>query len=60
MLSTVFWSLYDVEVVSEKACYEWKSSSEETVGRGMALHTTKQFFDWLDNADQESDMESNS
>ncbi len=55
MLSTVLWSLYDVEVVSEKACYDWRDKGVETIGRGMALQTAKRFFDWLDGADQDSD-----
>ena len=60
MLSTVFWSLYDVELVSKKACYTWKHKGQEIIGREMALQNTKRFFEWLENADQESDMEINS
>ena len=57
MLSGIFWSLYDVEVVSEKSCCKWKHKCNASVGSGMAIQTTKQFFDWLENADQEESDE---
>ena len=57
MLSMIFWSLYDVEVVSERACHIWRNKETELAGRGMALQTTKRFFSWLDSAEQESDQE---
>ncbi len=55
MLSTVLWSLYDVEVVSEKACYDWRDKGVDSISRRMALQTAKRFFDWIDGADQDSD-----
>ena len=51
MLSMIFWSLYDVEVVSEKVCLQWKQQETEKTGRGMALQTSRSFFNWLDAAD---------
>jgi hypothetical protein len=44
--------LYDEDVISEEAFYAWYSSEEEMAGKGVAASSVKQFFTWLQNADE--------
>lgn len=53
----MFQALYDVEVVSEHACFEWKEKGSENYGRGVALMSAKNFLSWLETAETESDSE---
>jgi hypothetical protein len=57
ILNKMFMSLYDVEVVSESACVVWRNNGNESCGRGMALQSTKGFFNFLETAEVESDNE---
>ena len=53
----MFHTLYDVEVVSEQACFEWREKGSENFGRGVALISAKNFLCWLETAETESDSE---
>ena len=46
---------YDVEVVKESTFHEWREQDIELPGRGVALQSVKPFFEWLEQADLESD-----
>lgn len=54
----IFQSLYDVEAVCESAFKLWRDTQLQQTGSGVALQSVKEFFDWLDNAEMESDPES--
>ena len=45
VLQTIFHSLYDVEAVAED---NWRKRGSEQLGRGIALHSVKGFFEWLE------------
>ena len=55
LLNLLFNHLYDVEVVKESAFLEWKDQDSDLPGRGVALQSVKAFYEWLDQADPESD-----
>lgn len=52
VLRSLFDTLYDEDVISEEAFYSWYSSEEEMAGKGVAASSVKQFFTWLQNADE--------
>ena len=58
LLHNVFYHLYDVETIKETTFIDWLKRGTEDTGRGVALQSVKGFFDWLENADPESDNES--
>jgi len=46
MLS-VFYTLYDEEVISEESFYQWRDSNDRTTGKGNALVSVSQFYKFL-------------
>ena len=57
-MSKMFFSLYDVDVITEAVFIKWKEMGTEMFGRGVALQSVKNFFHFLDTAETESDTES--
>ncbi|XP_072330345.1 eukaryotic translation initiation factor 4 gamma 1-like isoform X3 [Scyliorhinus torazame] len=57
LLRTFFDVLYDEDVISEEAFYEWESSKDpaEQQGKGVALKSVTAFFTWLREAEEESE-----
>ena len=49
--------VYDVDVVNELSFYRWRDKGTERFGRGNAVISVKTFFDWLENAETESEGE---
>lgn len=45
-------------MVDEATFIEWRDHGTENIGKGNAVHALKQFFDWLNTANPESDPES--
>merc|ERR1712055_941016 len=60
LLHSIFDVLYDCDVISEDAFMEWEESTEpgEQEGKGVALKSCTQFFQWLKTAelDDEEDQ----
>jgi translation initiation factor 4G len=59
LLHSIFDTLYDCDVISEDAFLEWEESSEpgEQEGKGVALKSCTQFFQWLKTAEPEDEEE---
>ncbi len=57
MLQSTFENLFDEDIVSEEAFYEWERSNDpaEMEGKGVAINETKGFFKWLKDASEEDD-----
>uniref|UniRef100_A0A4W3HUS9 Eukaryotic translation initiation factor 4 gamma 1 n=1 Tax=Callorhinchus milii TaxID=7868 RepID=A0A4W3HUS9_CALMI len=57
LLRTFFDVLYDEDVISEEAFYQWESSKDpaEQQGKGVALKSVTAFFTWLREAEEESE-----
>ncbi|KAL7841977.1 hypothetical protein SRHO_G00236660 [Serrasalmus rhombeus] len=57
LLRMLFDALYDEDVIKEEAFYKWESSKDpaEQVGKGVALKSVTGFFNWLREAEEESD-----
>lgn len=55
MLSRMFNVIYDLEIVGEDTFRKWKDEGTESFGKGAAVATVKNFFDWLDSYETESD-----
>jgi len=55
LLHGMFNGLYDMEFVTEGAFKRWKDNGTENYGKGNCVVAAKDFFDWLDSADVESD-----
>jgi len=57
LLHTILELLYDKECISEEGLFEWEKSDdpEEQEGKGVALKSCNQFFNWLRTADEEDD-----
>jgi len=57
VLRSFFDMLYDEEIISEEAFYAWEQSTDpaEMAGKGVATNSVKQFFTWLQNADEVAD-----
>nr|XP_045007041.1 eukaryotic translation initiation factor 4 gamma 1 isoform X8 [Jaculus jaculus] len=57
LLRMFFDALYDEDVVKEDAFYSWESSKDpaEQQGKGVALKSVTTFFNWLREAEEESD-----
>ena len=51
----MFNRIYDLDVVGEEEFRRWKDKGTEGFGKGVALASVKNFFDWLDGAETESD-----
>lgn len=45
-------------MVDEATFVEWRDNGQENQGKGVAVHSLTDFFDFLENANQESDPES--
>ena len=58
VLRKLFDTLYDDDVVSEDAFYQWEKSKDtaESNGKGVALSSVNQFFLWLREAEEEEDQ----
>jgi translation initiation factor 4G len=52
MLSNVFNTLYDEEVITEEAFMTWKQDKHplRQEGKGPAFQATASFFEWLQSA----------
>jgi len=59
LLHSIFDVLYEVELISEDAFLAWEESTEpgEQEGKGVALKSCTQFFQWLKEAEPEDDPE---
>lgn len=59
LLHSIFDVLYDCDVISEDAFMEWEESTEqgEQEGKGVALKSCTQFFQWLKTAEPEDEEE---
>lgn len=57
LLRMFFDCLYDEDVISEDAFYQWESSKNpaEQKGKGVALKSVTAFFTWLREAEEESE-----
>ena len=58
IISRMFDSLYNIEVVSEESLIRWRDRPTEGVedyGRDVALEEARPFFEWLHGADYQSD-----
>ncbi|XP_036411692.1 eukaryotic translation initiation factor 4 gamma 1a isoform X3 [Colossoma macropomum] len=57
LLRMLFDALYDEDVIKEEAFYKWESSKDpaEQMGKGVALKSVTGFFNWLREAEEESD-----
>merc|ERR1719367_315875 len=55
LLHSIFDVLYEVELISEDAFIEWEESTEvgEQEGKGVALKSCTQFFQWLRTAEED-------
>ncbi|XP_066508160.1 eukaryotic translation initiation factor 4 gamma 1-like isoform X2 [Hoplias malabaricus] len=60
LLRMLFDALYDEDVIKEEAFYKWESSKDpaEQLGKGVALKSVTGFFNWLREAEEESDTNS--
>ena len=60
MLRTFFDSLYDEDLISEDAFTQWECSNDpaEQAGLGVAKSSVVQFFNWLREAEEESQEDS--
>jgi len=59
LLHSIFDILYEIELISEDAFIEWEESTEpgEQEGKGVALKSCTQFFQWLKTAEPEDEPE---
>uniref|UniRef100_A0A671N8J9 Eukaryotic translation initiation factor 4 gamma 3-like n=1 Tax=Sinocyclocheilus anshuiensis TaxID=1608454 RepID=A0A671N8J9_9TELE len=57
LLRMFFDCLYDEDVISEEAFYQWETSKDpaEQQGKGVALKSVTAFFTWLREAEEESE-----
>nr|XP_009304365.1 eukaryotic translation initiation factor 4 gamma 3 isoform X2 [Danio rerio] len=57
LLRMFFDCLYDEDVISEDAFYQWETSKDPTeqLGKGVALKSVNAFFTWLREAEEESE-----
>ena len=57
LLHNILEVLYDKDCISEDALLDWEKSDdvEEQEGKGVALKSCTQFFDWLRTAEEEED-----
>lgn len=62
LLHSIFDVLYEIEIISEDSFLEWEESTEvgEQEGKGVALKSCTQFFQWLKTAEAEDEMEDSS
>lgn len=57
-IKSYFDTLYDEEVITEDSFNAWESSSEEQLGKGVAVAASLEFFRWLRSAPEEPAEES--
>jgi len=57
LLHNILEEMYDKECISEEGLFDWEKSDnpEEQEGKGVALKSCNQFFNWLRTADEEDD-----
>ena len=57
LLHNILEVLYDKDCVSEDALLEWEKNEdpEEQEGKGVALKSCTQFFEWLKTAEEEEE-----
>ena len=57
LLHQILEALYDQDCISEDALLDWEKSEdpEEQEGKGVALKSCTQFFEWLKTADEEQE-----
>ena len=51
----MFNRIYDLEIVGEEVFCRWRDKGTEAFGKGAAVATVKNFFEWLDGGETESD-----
>ena len=51
----MFNQIYDLDIVGEEVFRRWRDKGTEAFGKGAAVATVKNFFDWLDGGETESD-----
>ena len=51
----MFNQIYDLDIVGEEVFRRWRDKGTEAFGKGAAVITVKNFFDWLDGGETESD-----
>ncbi|XP_053379539.1 eukaryotic translation initiation factor 4 gamma 1-like [Mercenaria mercenaria] len=54
VLRGMFDTLYDEDIISEDAFFQWEKSEEEPEGKGVCLKQAIQFFTWLREAEEDS------
>jgi hypothetical protein len=57
LLARIFHILYDLEIIDEATFLEWRDKEAEPVGKGNAVLSLTDFFQWLESANPESDTE---
>ena len=57
MLNNIFFVIYDLEIVGEDAFRQWRKKGTESFGKEAATASVKNFFDWLDSFETESNDE---
>lgn len=62
MLFDIWTVLYDEDVIGEASFYTWRNSSEpsEAGGKGVALTSLKQFFQWIEKDEQANEEDPDS
>ena len=55
MLFLILYS--DVELIDETTLHEWRDRGTVQLGKGNAVQSLKDFFDWLEYAEPESDSD---
>ncbi|XP_074654497.1 eukaryotic translation initiation factor 4 gamma 1-like isoform X3 [Tubulanus polymorphus] len=62
LLQTFFDTLYDEDVISEDAFYQWESSKDpaEQEGKGVAFKSVVRFFTWLQETDADEESKEDS
>lgn len=59
LLHNILETLYDQDCISEDALLDWERSEdpEEQEGKGVALKSCTQFFDWLRTAEEDEEVQ---
>jgi translation initiation factor 4G len=60
LLRDLFDVLYEGDIITEDAFFNWETSKESPLGKGHALSSVKDFLSWLKKADEESNDEESS
>ena len=55
LLNNIFNQIYDLEIIKEEEFRQWRDKGVESFGKGTAVATVQNFFDWLDSGEIESE-----